>query len=156
MDHTGWYMDSFQDQLACGHVYQLPARDGETQYLPAVADPHNTDCAWVDFSDVRSELRDAVRAADRMAEIFAEEEREYEAKSRAESRIEEIADEIKDLYTGYRALRREMRLNRAAVQTLPLVEQLSKAEWSRVKTRIQRLQKERTKLQENYWYSVEG
>jgi hypothetical protein len=155
VDHNGWYVDSFQSELAIGAVYQLPARDGESQYVPAVLDPWNNDCAIVDFHSVTDDLTDAIRWADSMAESYAEMSREDEAKQRAEDRIEEIADEIKEKYATFKALAVELRGNCDALKGLEQVRGLIQAEYKRVKRAIRKLRAERAKLQDNFWEAVD-
>ena len=77
MDHNGWYMDDFQDRLAQGVVYQLPARNGEPQYVAGMTDTENDDCVVLDFRSTTCDIREAVRHADHVAEMYAEAEREY-------------------------------------------------------------------------------
>ena len=86
LNHTGWFTDDVFQETVHGSVYQLPARDGKAQYVPAVDDPCNDNCALVDFRSVTDDKEDAARWADSMAERYAEDEREYAAKDRAEQR----------------------------------------------------------------------
>lgn len=96
LQHTGWYIDNFQDEVVKGMVYQLPSRNGECQYVPAVDDPCNKDCACLDFHSITDSKEDAARWADSMAEQWAETEREYQAKESERIRLEEIEAEIKE------------------------------------------------------------
>jgi protein-L-isoaspartate O-methyltransferase len=80
VDHNGWYVDNYQDETVCGRVYQLPARGGKWQYVPAISDPWN-DGAILDFHSVTDDIKDAIRWADSMAETYAEDEREYQVVS---------------------------------------------------------------------------
>jgi hypothetical protein len=75
LNHTGWYCDDFQDELARG-VY-------------GVADPYNPDCAVLNFRDITDNLPDAIRYSDSMAERYAEAEREYQEQERARVEAEE-------------------------------------------------------------------
>jgi hypothetical protein len=89
LNHTGWYCDDFQDELARGVIYQLPARGGVPQFVYGVADPYNPDCAVLNFRDITDNLPDAIRYSDSMAERYAEAEREYQEQERARVEAEE-------------------------------------------------------------------
>lgn len=156
IDHNGWFIDSFQDETTCGTVYQLPAKDGKPQYVPANSDPHNSDCAVLDFHSITDDLHDAVRWADSMAESYAEKEREFQAKQNAESRIEEIQEEIRELYSDFRNVCREYRANKSILAGMPSISGLIAQEWSDTKRKIQKLRATRAKIEDNFWYAVEG
>lgn len=155
LDHTGWYTDNWQDETVHGEVYQLPARDGQCQYVPAVNDPNNDDCACLDFRSVTDDKENAARWADSMAEKWAEDEREARAKDDAETRIEEIGSEIRELYQDFRRISREIRANCDKVQGVAVVRELVKEKWVHTKAQIHRLRAERCKIERegiNYGY----
>ena len=112
IDHTGWYTEDepYQHETVCGLVYQLPSRDGQWLYVPAVSDANN-DAATLDFHSITDDIRDAIRWADHMAKRYAEEEREYQRKDRAENRIAEIDEETKTIRAKLRTLIQELRGN---------------------------------------------
>jgi hypothetical protein len=92
--HTGWYLDSFQDKTVHGAVIQLPARDGEPQYIPAIADPWNDDSYFADFHSLYTDKEEAARDADGMAERYAETERDYQIRESASLAIEDARADI--------------------------------------------------------------
>ncbi len=92
VEHSGWYLDSFQGETVAGVIYRLPGRAGRARYLAGYADPWNCDsrgrgpaCLALDvitgepgdhYGDSDPALREAARAADGIAERMAEESRE--------------------------------------------------------------------------------
>ncbi len=153
VEHNGWYTDNYQNETVWGEVYQLPARDGKSIYVPSVSDPNN-DGACIDFRAGTEDLTDAIRWSDSMAEKWAEEEREYQAKDAAETRKEEIKAEITQLYADFKALARETRANCKELTGMPAVIQLIREEYRRVKCEVRSLRKECKKLDDNYWDAV--
>jgi hypothetical protein len=151
VNHTGWFVDNYQSGTVSGEVYQLPARNGESLYIPAVGDPDNDDCAVLDFHSITSDLKDAIRWADSMAERYAEDEREGSAKDQAEQRIAEIEETITAKYAAFKALAIEVRGNCDMITGLENVKRLIRAEYRRVKASIRKLRVERAKLQDNFW-----
>lgn len=108
-DYTGWYADSFQDELIKGAVvsFRDPRRmygtdgddngkDTHKKYLAAYY-ATQSDGATIDFSYYYETKGDAARGADRLAERAAEESREYHAKDQAEQQIERLREEIHEL-----------------------------------------------------------
>ena len=152
MDHTGYYVDNFQDETVHGEVYQMPARNGVSQFVPAVNDPNNKGCACLDFSSVTDDKEDAARWADSMAEQWAEREREYQAKEDAKNRIEEIGTEIKELYAEFRRISREIRANCEQVSGIAVVRELVREKWQSTKAEIHRLRAERERVEQ---YGIE-
>lgn len=106
----GYYVDQFCDETVRGLVVQLPARHGRPQYVAAVADPYNKDCALVDFADVTDDKADAARWADGMADRYADDAREFSAKDQAERDIEDAREEIKAAHDRHRELMRGLRV----------------------------------------------
>lgn len=110
LDHTGWYIDRFQDETISGVVYRLPSGRG---FLAGYTDPWNSEkdgsgpCN-LEFETHATET-EAARRADRLAELRAEFLREdslrEEAKVRAEDltqRVADIREEIRELIRGIR------------------------------------------------------
>lgn len=152
--------DPFQNTKPCwqfkryhlfvhGEVYQLPARDGEPQYVPAVNDPCNDDCACIDFRSVTNDKEECARLADQMAESWAEREREYQAKQDAEKRLEEITTEIKSTYANFRRISRELRANCDAIKGVAVIRELVKEKWQDTKDEIRRLKREAKRIAEH-------
>lgn len=100
--HTGWYRDAHCSETYAGHVWQLPARNGEPQYLAGYVDA-DAGYSVLDVSRGRiaifSDKEDAARAADELARIHAEHEKEHnerwqEAHDKDEER-EEAREELR-------------------------------------------------------------
>lgn len=149
LNHKGWYIDNFQDQTVHGEVYQLPARNGEPLYMPAVNDPNNDNCACIDFRSITSDKEDAARWADSMAEQWAEREREYQAKESARMRLEDIEQEIKDKYAEFRGISRAIRANCDKLQGVTVVRELVKDKWEHTKSAIRKLRLEQKRIQDH-------
>lgn len=92
INHTGWFLDEFQDETCWGVVVQLPAgKDRKARFVPGYQLSHDgEDSAVLDFHSMTEDLARAVRNADSMAQTLSEQEREYH-------RIERIRSEIYDL-----------------------------------------------------------
>lgn len=118
MRHTGWYADADQDGLYVGHVWQLPARGGASQYvagyveqsggLPRGMDPRRATGYVVLEHDGRGlvtydDEEDAARAADALAESAAEEAREYSERWREASDADADRDAARDALRDARA-----------------------------------------------------
>lgn len=151
VDHNGWFTDNFQDETVCGEVYQLPARDGKNQYVPALRASMDAgdDGATVDFHSITDDIREAVRDADRMAERYAEDEREYQAKESAKQRIEEIDEEIKTTRAELLTLIRELRANCDKLSGLASVRAVIREHIKAVRAQCDALAEEREKVEEN-------
>ncbi len=149
LGHTGWYMDNFQDETVHGQVWQLPARNGEPQFIPGVNDSRNPDASAIDVHSITSDKEDCARTADQMAKNWAEREREYQAKQDAENRLEEIEAEIKDEYQDFRRITREIRANCDAVKGVAVVRELVKEKWQRTKAAIKKLKREAKRIEDH-------
>jgi hypothetical protein len=148
VDHKGWYIDSFQQETICGQVYQLPARDGKPQYVPAFSDKCG-EGSVIDFHNITDNLSDAVRWSDTMAEHAAESAREYELKDRAEQRIAEITDELKEARNELHALIHE--LKQTVISANGSVCHVLRSHIASTRESMHKLYKLREKLKENYW-----
>ena len=155
-DHTGWFVNSFQDETVHGMVYRLPARDGKPLYAPAVSDHCGNPGSCFSFRDVTEDLIGAIREADRLAECWAESEREYEARENARLRIEENREQIKSEYAEFRKLAREIRANCEALGGMVELKKVLHREYRRVKTTVCKLRREIGRLEDNYWEAVGG
>ena len=106
-DHKGWFADAHRDDVWRGHVWQLPARDGDCLYLvgyirrdggdavlaPRLFRAERGESEW----DTRTDgLRDACIAADNLAEHDAEESREFSEKWQEASRANDERDDARD------------------------------------------------------------
>lgn len=100
--HTGWFGDDEGHDIYRGVVFQLPARDGNTQYLAGVEwgessrSGFDTGGGWIEIGrgDVYESKEDAAHAADSMAQYAGEEAREEDARQREEEEeAERLAEE---------------------------------------------------------------
>lgn len=148
INHTGWFINSFQEETVCGLVYQLPARNGESVYVPAVSDYCGSDGAILDFHSTTSDLADAIRRADGMAEAYAEREREYQAKEDTKIRIEEIEEEIKTERSDLLTLVRELRANCAKFAGMSAVRSAIREHIKRVRRTCEKLTREKARIEE--------
>jgi hypothetical protein len=115
LDHTGWYLDSeFQDETVRGIVLRLPGHDGKERLVPAMADPHNDDCALADFESVTDDKIQAAYAADKIAERYAEAERFYQDSWRLGNEFAELAESIVETRSEIIELCKEARQARQA------------------------------------------
>lgn len=98
--HKGWYCDQFQDRTLRGIVFQLPARNGVTQYVPGYEESDGWSVVLY-LDRLEEESRDAAYAADSLAERMAEQEREYneswQAGSVAAEAIRDALGALRDL-----------------------------------------------------------
>lgn len=125
------------DGLVWGAVYQLPARDGVTQFVAGYVWGNDESGVTLDLStiwkgarednDSYSGARDnpaaysAARGANRMAESMAEREREYQAAWQCGRAYEEAQQEIKGARESLRELLRERRAAKAAKTAAPAI-----------------------------------
>lgn len=125
------------DGLVWGAVYQLPARDGVTQFVAGYVWGHDEPGVTLDLStvwkgspednDSYSGARDnpaaysAAREANRLAERAAEHERDYQAAWQCGRAYEEARDEIKGARESLRELLRERRAAKAAKTAAPAI-----------------------------------
>jgi len=155
LNHKGWYSrDEEFDEVYRGVVYQLPARDGEAQFVYGYADPNNDDCALLCF-DVETDKADAARSADRFAEILAEEERAYNRAWQAGRRCEDLDEKIKQLRADALAIGAEMRAARRAVggtlaTTVPAICNALREKVGSLYRAIQKARAEREELKNDY------
>ena len=117
VQHTGWYIDDFQDSVVFGIVRSVRMRGGK-RFLAAISDPFNGDKkgngpALVEVHEDGSPLwyndeREAARASDQMAQQYAEREREYQEKALERCNAEEVADEMRQTIKTARKEAREL------------------------------------------------
>lgn len=158
LDHTGWYINSFYE-TCYGIVYQLPARNGKTQFVPAVSDPWNADCALVDFSQIEDEKESAASRADSMAESYAEECRENDAKAQAEGETECLQAEIKEERKTILSLCLELKAARRVLRDCEAFKTLNTAIREKISNSLSDIRKHRERIEalaNNYWLAVEN
>lgn len=107
--HKGWFVDEYQEDCYRGHVWQLPARNGQRQYVAGYID----DIAELARLDMRhgspviySDEYEAARAADELARVEAEKRRDWNA---AQSALERARDELDTRRSAIRNDVRELR-----------------------------------------------
>ena len=99
--YGGWYADAFQDETYTGHVWQLPARNGDARYVAGYVEKESgyavLACARVGRLEPYDDKESAARAADQLAERMAERNREASGISDAEFKAgEEKADALEN------------------------------------------------------------
>lgn len=127
LDHTGWYADSFQDNLIRGAVvafrkphkindefeddnyYYADEFKSHVFYYPATYSTE-WDMATV-YLDEYTDIKDCARRADQLAECEAEEAREYDAKDQAEQQIDDAKRELHELNRETLQVIRELKQN---------------------------------------------
>ena len=119
--HNGWCADYWQDTVYRGIVYQLPARNGEPQFISGYADPCNDDCALLDFSTINTCEIAAAHQADRFAQLHAERDKEEWLKDQAAYAIEELKDSISTTRQSIIKLCADMRKMRQTTQAPPSI-----------------------------------
>lgn len=148
--HTGWYIDDMQHETTHGVVYQLPARNGKTQYLYGYADTWsgaNGACLSLDIAD---DKEDAARWADGIAERFAESEREYREAGSARMQFDDLGAEISAARKSCLALIREFKANRVTFGDMPEIRKTVCAHVESYRSDIEKARDEREKLESNY------
>lgn len=123
IEHNGWFLDrEFQEEVARGAVYQLPARKGRAVYVEAARLGKERKGGWQEqcgrdgaaivylnclhygepggdeyasTRDNEQAARDAARGADREAEILAERESEYQEDWREGSRVADMIEQAR-------------------------------------------------------------
>lgn len=149
VDHTGWFCDPYHDgETVHGVVFQMPARNGESVYIPAISDQCGNDGNVMDFHRTTSDLKDAIRYADRMAESYAEREREYQAKELATMKIEELAEEIRTERADLLTLVRELRANCDKLTGMNALRATIREHIAGVRATCKRLEREKAKIED--------
>lgn len=157
VNHNGWYLDPFgYGETVHGAVLQLPARNGAALYVPALADPDNSDCYMVNFHDATAELLDAVRWADGMAQQYAEREREYRLMESAKLRAEELREEAKELRAKHSATVADMRALRELAPDAPTACTVLRESLRAMRKRAREALKEAARLADEPWTLLEG
>ena len=153
VDHCGWHLDPWgEGEVARGYVLQLPARDGEPLYIPAIADAWNPDSYICDFHGGTSDLREAIYAADSMAERYAEHEREYQLTESAKLRADELREEAARLRAEHRAVVAELRSFAAWRNThAPAICTRIRADLAALRARVRAALKEAARLDADPW-----
>ena len=130
LDYSGWDVGpSGCLGTARGVVYLLPAKNGKTRALAAIADPVNSDddgegpalvsLDIVECEDGDEAIREAARRADRFAELYAESENEYSEAWHAGQRArEKSADAVAAAY-DWKVAVRELRAAFKSRHSLP-------------------------------------
>lgn len=156
IDHKGWYThdDGDTGEVMRGIVYQLPARNGQPQYVYGYADPINDDCALLNF-EIEVEVMNAARAADLFAEGCAEDERDYRRAWDAGRRYDDLAEEIKSMREEALKICGEMREARRTGFSAPTICYALRARVGTLYRNIQEARKKRAELLDTFG-SCEG
>ena len=99
--YTGWYTDNDGSRSYVPHVWQLPARKGDEQYVAGYMEAEGGNRTMTGYCVLEHDgaklvtydtKEDAARAANRMAEDEAEEAREYDERWQEASRANDDRD----------------------------------------------------------------
>jgi hypothetical protein len=97
--HSGYYRDTFHSETYAGHVWQLPARNGEPQFVAGYVDACAAHVVFVERNgqpEIFDSAMDAARAADSLAESDAEDEREHDEKWHEASKANDDRNEARE------------------------------------------------------------
>lgn len=182
VDHKGWFLDSFEEDTACGLVVRVRiprrrARDerieadeegtfSRVRFMEGVRSTWGTDYVSRKSRDLHDTPRDCAVSADEEARAYAEESREADAKYHAEEETKTLRDQIKEDRREIAEIVAERReIKRQAVPDLfreaipaPRANALCRAISARVgdlKESIAKAQKRIEALENNFWFSVE-
>lgn len=155
IEHTGWYADSYQSALIRGHVLQLPARNGECQYVPATY-CNDWDGVTVYLDEICDDKLDAAKRADGIAEMEAEKCREQDAQYCADLEIEAKREEIIFARRECLKLLREMRPLRKRGEDVPTICRTLRAGVAHYLDDIREARERIAALTEDYWLAVEN
>lgn len=157
VDNHGWYMDSFQDDVAVPVVVQIPARNREPQYIPGIRFTGQDGYIVYPLArDRETDKLEAARAADHYAEQYAEEAREDNAKYQAEQDIEDLKEQIEDAKTKIIALFTEFRKARklGVASEFPTLCATIRQQIRSERHSIDKARKRIDTLTDNYWEAV--
>ena len=117
LDHTGWFVDSYQSESQSGIVREVRTKNGP-RYLACISDPWNGDkkgngpcrieCRENGLPYWYECEREAARNADGAAEASAEEMREWSEQADERQQAEETADEMRQTIATARSEAREL------------------------------------------------
>ncbi len=114
--YTGWHKDADGSETISGHVWQLPARNGETIYLAGYVEEDSGYCtlsATHGRIETYADKEYAASAADALAEKDAEKEREYSERWQAARAAD---DDRNDARQQLKAARADARQAIAAIR----------------------------------------
>ena len=120
-NHTGYYCDSFYDEVFTPEVWQLPTRKGEQLFLAGYREPSgNILLAATNHKlDTYDSKEDAARAADDFARYNAEEEREFDERYQEASRLHQKAENKREKLAEIRAEAKQVVADIRTAGTLP-------------------------------------
>lgn len=99
--HRGWYTDADCSETYRGHVWQIPARNGDPCYIAGYVESEDASGYVVLETNKRGGLElyddkeDAARAGDRLAEHMAEDAKEYSERWHGASQASDERDEAR-------------------------------------------------------------
>lgn len=130
VNHRGWFADDMQDEIYRGQVWQLPARNGQCQYVAGYVEAggytvlaRNDDGSIELFAgdnpgnhwDKPEALKEAARAANNLAERNAEKERDH---SERWTEANQASDAREEARTELSQARKEARAVVAALREI--------------------------------------
>lgn len=161
VEHSGWFIDGFQDETICGGVFLLPGRKGQTLALPGVYEPQGGASIYMrpEYIDAREgeldggDFRDIAVAADRLAEASAEKMRGYNQAYQAGARYAQNREDVK-------AAAKECHELRQALRTLPAgndkAREAVETQLTRTRASMRETLKENAKLKAGEYDTNEG
>lgn len=110
--HTGWFVDSHQEETVSGYVFHLPGKHGKCRFVAAISDAYNIGTFGFDLSQVFDTEREAAMRADDEAEHYAAMSRECDEAYQAARSIEEMRDDNANTRRDALALFRDIKAAR--------------------------------------------
>ena len=167
-DSTGYYADSFQNEIIAPQVVRIKAGKKGVFICPAFS-YSDSDAAIIFFSrgqfapnDINGDLYEnakieAARLADSIAEREAERSREADAQYQAEQEAEQIAEQIADARKMARALIVAIKAQRrAGIDLAGAICDALTDKLREYRREIISARKRREALKDDFWLSVEG
>lgn len=103
----GYYVDEYQDETISGHVWQLPARNGEPVFIAGYAE-RESEYAVLSATGSRLDTwdnkEDAARCADSIAERDAEKQREDNIKANEAQRLDDKCADLRETVNTCRSI----------------------------------------------------
>ena len=178
VQHTGWFVDSSEDETACGIVVtvRIPRRRARldkvaadengtftrVRFVEGIRDTSGNDIVSRLSRDLHDDERDAAVSADSEAKYHAEECREYDAEYQAEMEIEEARGEIKAARVEVLAILHERKtINQTNLfhetpfrGEVPAVCRAIRSQVSALLARVAELRARIDTLESDYWAAV--
>jgi hypothetical protein len=148
----GWYtLHENYDVSTSGVVYQLPARNGVSQYVAGYSDPLNNGPACLSFDQFFGDKLNAAYAANRLAELMAADSREYDEAWQAGVRYSWLDKEAAVLRRDLLAYMKDAKGAAPLVaQAFPRLSGYIRASMKPALAELEKMRRERAKLYEAF------